>query len=184
MMKFNLKLFCLLAGTLFVFSSCKKILYSIELEKQINKEVILTDDLILVQGVNPFYNYKDTKTKVVVWFSPEECSTCRLSGLGAYKPLEEYCCDSTDHVSVMFIFSPSEEKREVFKEVIEYTTREYPIFVDYNNSFGKKNDFISKKGELHSFLLDSDNKIVLAGNPMLSNSMLDLYKKKIEELRK
>lgn len=184
MMRFNFKLLYLLVGTLLIFSSCKKVFYSIELNRLINKEVTLTKDLVLVQGINPFYNYKETKTKVIVWFSPEECSTCRLSSLGTYKTLEEYCCDSTDHVSVLFIFSPSEEKREVFKEVLDNSSREYPIFVDYNNSFGTKNDFLSKKGELHSFLLDSDNKIVLIGNPMLSNSMLELYKKKIDELRK
>lgn len=35
---------------------------------------------------------------------------------------------------------------------------------------------------MHSFLLDSDSKIVLVGNPIQNQAMLDPYKKTIEEM--
>ena len=82
----------------------------------------------------------------------------------------------------MYIFSPSEEKRDLFEEVIENTTRDASIFVDYDNKFGSSNKFLPSEEELHCFLLDSEDKIVLVGNPMFSNSVFNLYKNKLKEL--
>lgn len=164
------------------FGSCKKLVYSIRLERMIGKQLTITDDYLFVKGTNPYYQFDKSDVKVVLWFSPKECSTCRLSGLSNYRQLEDFCRDSVKNVGVMYIFSPSEEKRELFEEVIENTTRDASIFVDYDNKFGSSNKFLSSEEELHCFLLDSENKIVLVGNPMLSNSVFNLYKNKLKEL--
>ena len=55
----------------------------------------------------------------------------------------------------------------------------YPIFYDYTDTVNKINNF-SKNKNLHTFLIDSTNKVKLIGNPLKSKKLLETYKKYIE----
>ncbi|MBR2195950.1 MAG: hypothetical protein IJ911_10090 [Salinivirgaceae bacterium] len=72
---------------------------------------------------------------------------------------------------------------EVLEEA-SYSTKlhDYPIFIDTANQFYKLNPHIPDNKLMHSFLLDSEGKVVLVGNPIQNQAMFDLYKKTIEEM--
>ena len=52
----------------------------------------------------------------------------------------------------------------------------HPVAVDRNNTFGLLNN-LPKKVEYHTFLLDSDNRVLAIGNPVLNPKIKELYKR-------
>ena len=113
------------------------------------------------------YNYEgymglDSKCKMVISFDSLVCGTCSINRLIAYKDVIEYVEKYKTKASVIFIFAPKKEKKEEMMSLISYNPIDYPIYLDVNNSFTALNEI--PKG-FFSCLLDSNNNIVLHGDP-------------------
>ena len=57
---------------------------------------------------------------------------------------------------------------------------EWPFFIDENGAFLKNNTVIPQDSRFHVFLLNSENKIILVGNPLNNETIWDMYKELIE----
>lgn len=169
--------------SIIIMDSCRKIDYAIKINKMMENEITIPKDLFFYPGNNSYYNsVMNNKTyMIIVWIDSKECNTCKLSSMGAYKNIFDYCVDSIQSGGIYFIFTPSKEKIDQFKEVLDNTTRDYPVFLDAFGSFKKMNPFLPDDSELHTFLVNSDNKIVLVGDPYVFPALQKLYKQRLKQ---
>ena len=86
---------------------------------------------------------------------------------------------------VIFIFSPKTEKyNEVLRAIKNVRHISVPFLIEKDDEFLTINKCIPKNKRYHIFMVDKDNNVILAGNPLVNEKMWDLYKKKIAKLSK
>ena len=100
------------------------------------------------------------------------CTSCRLL-LHKWKEfIEEVDSVATTPVQFLFYLTPKSVKEA------RYITRRddftYPMCVDINNEINKKNKF-PEKDMFHTFLLDTENKVRIIGNPIHNSAVRELY---------
>lgn len=66
------------------------------------------------------------------------------------------------------------------KSLFEKEKMTVPLFFDHKNAFFVKNK-IPKENNLHTFLLDKNNRVVLIGSPINNEKMWNLYKEVISK---
>lgn len=171
------KTLILLCWVAFLCCGCDRVSVSREVKHFIGKQISFSDKINYYKGFNPYYNkHEDSCGSLVFWFDKNECATCRLSSLDKLRGLFDYCRDSVPCIEVKIIFTPSPEKRETFLDFVENNEFEYPFYIDDQDLFRKDNMDIPLDPLYHVFLLDSNEKVVLVGSPLLNKDMLMLYK--------
>lgn len=160
-----------------MLSSCARISVSRNIRKFVGSEIQYPSELMLFKGRNPYYEiYDEPYGSLVIWYDSNECSPCRLSSISDLKKLFNLCRDSLPGIDVRVVFTPSFEKKDLFMEFVQDSEREFPVFVDENNVFGKTNKTIPQEPKYHTFLIDKNNKVLLTGNPLLGPAIWNLYR--------
>lgn len=118
--------------------------------------------------------------KLLILIDSIGCSSCKLKNLNNWMPyidtLKKY------NITPVFIISTTNNKSEdvdISLKVIDFS---YPIYVSYNSEFLKKNQFIPANPLFHVFLLDSNNNVVVVGDPMWNSEIWQLYVTEFNEL--
>lgn len=167
-------LFFLMIATL---SSCARISVSRNIKKFVGSEIQYPSELMLVEGRDPFYKICDEPYgSLIIWYDSNECSPCRLSNISDLKKLFNLCRDSLQGIDVRVVFTPSFEKKDMFMEFVQDSERDFPVFVDENDVFGKVNKTIPQEPKYHTFLIDKNNKVLLTGNPLMGPAIWNLYR--------
>jgi hypothetical protein len=79
-------------------------------------------------------------------------------------------------VDFLFFFQPKDEKELTW--LLKRDNFRRPVFVDRENRLDRLNRFPSQM-EYRCFLLDSENRVVLVGNPALNPKVWELFKRQI-----
>ena len=112
--------------------------------------------------------------KVLVYVDSTGCTSCRLQLHEWKKFIAEVDSATGGRVPFLFFLSPKSVKEA------RYITRRddftYPICVDMQNRLDSLNHFPEEE-MFHTFLLDSDNRVAVIGNPIHNRSVRDLYMK-------
>lgn len=112
--------------------------------------------------------------KVLVYVDSTGCTSCRLQLHEWKKFIAEVDSATGGRVPFLFFLSPKSVKEA------RYITRRddftYPICVDMQNWLDSLNHFPEEE-MFHTFLLDSDNRVAVIGNPIHNRSVRDLYMK-------
>lgn len=124
----------------------------------------------------------DSSAKLILYLDSSSCSTCVINKLGQYDYFQKKSKYSNGRFLLMIILSVPNGEFNYIKNYIINNKFEYPIYFDKENKFKAKNNFIPNSTFFHSFLLDKNNKIILVGNPVMSDSIWELYIKTIENL--
>jgi hypothetical protein len=83
----------------------------------------------------------------------------------------------------LFVFSPNHGvTNESVENVLLFYKFDYPVFIDETGSFSSTNPQIPANSRFHTFLLDKNGKVILAGDPVRSTQLWELYKKAITQL--
>lgn len=118
---------------------------------------------------------------LVMYVDQSQCSECRLGRLSDYRfllRLEE------KGINVLFIFSPSPDNvKEVLEDLIRYNYP-YRVWIDSQGEFAQMNQHIPNLINFHTFLLNSDNYPVFVGDPVMSDGMMPVLEKAINEIVK
>lgn len=131
------------------------------------------------------YNGKDTMIndfwinalKIVIYKDSISCNECYIESLLQWNDLiDEY---KNLNIRFYFILHPSSDKYEDIKLLLRTIEFNYPIIIDYNGYFRKMNPQISDDPNLHTFLLNRNNKVILIGNPLYSDNINMLLKKEL-----
>ena len=71
--------------------------------------------------------------------------------------------------------SRGKEKEDVNVE-LEITDLQSSIYVDTAFAFKKNNKDLPKENKYHSFLLNTEGKVILIGSPIANKKIMDIYK--------
>ena len=118
------------------------------------------------------------KNRVIVWLDEEDCSICKLTHAEEWIRIYSFCNDSVSDAEFCMIFSvkPSLSK-EKFYQTADSMKLPFTVLMDTCSIFYSSNPCIPTDNKLHVFLIDKESKVRLAGNPLFSQQMMNLYVK-------
>lgn len=160
-----LQIFCLTS----CFSDCKE--YSI-------KKINFTDNIVKYSyEYDKYYGGINSEYKLLISYDSLMCGLCSINRLSIWNDVLEYAENNNDYFSVIIIFSPKQNESDLILHEIKRNPIDYPLYFDENNTFSKSNRL--PKG-LFVCLLDSNNSVILYGNPLL-NDNYSRYQQYFEE---
>lgn len=138
-----------------------------------NKEIIFPEKLSYSIEIDSIWNnLLSHEYKILVAVDSNTCTECHLK-LYEWKKLIQEIDSITNNTAFLFIIHTKDYSLlDIIKENNKFN---YPIIYDYDNKIGKLNKF-PRNFLFQTFLLDSNNKIILVGNPIGNKYLWDLYK--------
>ena len=110
------------------------------------------------------------------------CSPCVWNQMPLWQEFADSVRNQNTDVSFAFVFHTKSSNKDRFLETMcKDTLFHYPIFLDTAGVFIKNNPNIPSNRLLHSFLLNSDNRVILVGDPVQNiriREMFDLFLQK------
>lgn len=142
-----------------------------------------TNEMIVFNNSDSLLTNDNTKSdlKMVVWADSSECSQCYIRHLDLWKGYVKLESDNPNEIQFFFILETAPEKLEEMRTIIQTTQLKHSIYVDTAQCFRHLNPQIPADVMFHTFLLDSDNKVVLVGNPTRNRSIHVLFNKILNE---
>ena len=172
-----MKLFiCIILLSSFLFGCNHRTKLAFEMIKWQNREISIPQNLqAFIYGKDTIVNYHNSNYNILNYIGTSNCTECHMQLL-EWKILKEEIEKSNANIGLIFIvYTKDYDKIEYLQKVNGFN---YPIFYDYTDTVNKINNF-SKNKNLHTFLIDSTNKVKLIGNPLKSKKLLETYKKYI-----
>jgi len=124
------------------------------------------------------YNYNNGNPKIVSRIYGD-CHVC-IKALKKWKKSEIIRQFDTLGVKIMFyIFS--DEYKYFEEKMYPKIVLSHPLIIDTTNSFLRENSFIGINKNNHTLLLNSNNKVLLVGNPINNKKLMKLYKEEINK---
>lgn len=114
--------------------------------------------------------------KILVYIDSTGCTDCRIHDLRAWK---NYLEDINHRIDLIFIFQ-TKDLRALERMVNLINLDPKNVFYDTENVFEKQNTFL-KDLDYTTFLLDTNNRILLIGTPLYNTALWNLYKQLILE---
>jgi len=116
------------------------------------------------------------KYTMVVYVDSAECSSCALSKLRFWNPLIAEAKKKQLDIDYVFILAPKKKDMEDVNVELEITDLQSSIYVDTAFAFKKNNKDLPKENKYHSFLLNTEGKVILIGSPIANKKIMDIYK--------
>jgi hypothetical protein len=112
----------------------------------------------------------DAEYKVLLYTDSAGCTNCRLR-IHIWKT---YLKELSDKVNFLFYFHPKNE--DDLMNFFKHEKFAYPVYIDSDNKLDKLNN-LSLNIQYQCFLLNKDNKVIAAGNPVHNYKVWELYKR-------
>ena len=149
-----------------------------KIERQVNewtnKEILFPGNPVFTSMVKDTVPYRIPKTdyKVVVFVDSVGCISCKLQ-LPKWKEFMHEV-DSLSDGNVPFVFFFQTKDVRELRYILRRDNFSHPVCIDTEDSFYKLNRF---PGEMmfQTFLVDSENRVKVIGNPIHNLSVKDLY---------
>lgn len=116
--------------------------------------------------------------KIINYVDSTGCISCRLKLQSWDNVINEFT--SMDDVDIQCLTIIHANNKKEVQYLLKLDNFLHPVAVDSKNVFFKDNQ-LPEKAEYHTFLLDSDNKILAIGNPVTNPKIRQLYKTIISE---
>lgn len=140
------------------------------------KEIIIPSDS-LFQKIGKDTISANKNFKILMYVDTVGCLSCKLQ----LRKWEKFMTvvDSVSNKNVTYLFYVNPKKVEDLRFVLYRDNFTYPVFLDMKDSLNTLNNF-SSEFIFQTFLLDKNNKVLLIGNPMISDDLMKLYINKIQ----
>ena len=166
---------------LFVFatvcmSGCRDAETRRTLRRMMGSTVVLPEKVTCVQNgeVFPMPEELRSRPKLIVFVDSTECSKCRIDNFVRYGSLFDLSRD-TGAFEMMFLLSTKKiDYRNILEHLVE-SNPPYPVFLDSENSFRVDNPMIPDNSAMHTITVDSDNRVLLVGDPIYNESIMNLF---------
>lgn len=145
----------------------------------IGQEIYIPENLeYQIKDIPIQVDLNDADYKIINYVDSTGCVSCRLKLPLWDNVINEFA--SIEDVDIRFLtIIHSNNKKEV-QYLLKLDNFLHPVAVDRENAFFKDNQ-LPKRSEYHTFLLDSDNKIMAIGNPVTNPKIKRLYKSLMSE---
>ena len=159
--------------------SCSNNKLITEVNQFIGQQIIMSQDWdVIWQGRDTvFTDVMEVPIKMVVWYDSVVCASCEVNKLFSWKEIIVSADSLAQWFSIIYLFTPKIKDLSFVKATLKSNLFDYPVFIDKNATFVKQNPKIPQNMQLHTFLLDKDNKVVVVGNPLHNPALWKLYKK-------
>ncbi|MDR2057327.1 MAG: DUF1573 domain-containing protein [Dysgonamonadaceae bacterium] len=114
--------------------------------------------------------------KILMYLDSASCMSCNLKLYDWKQLIQE--ADSLFLGKLDFLLYLQVNDDKILTNLLKKEHFEYPVYIDRNNQMDKLNRFPNQP-EFRCFLLDSDNKVLLIGNPTIHPKIWELYKTQI-----
>ena len=176
--------FSLLVLVILPFYSCLNNRLRKDVEQLMQQRITLSSDW------NTVFKGKDTvltgftevPVKLVVWYDSLLCTSCQATAMYKWRDIVNYADSLVNYFSVIYLFTPQKEDFGNLYMLLKADRFDYPIFIDRNATFVQQNPKIPKNHQLHSFLLDKNNRVVMVGSPLHNPTLWELYKRTIQKM--
>ena len=146
-----------------------------------NREMILPSGLTCkIMGKDTVCTFQTKKWKIFTYIDTIGCSTCNFRALDWKRIIHE--ADSITS-NVTFIFYAHLKNYEEFEVYTGINRFNYPIFYDYEGKCDRQNH-LPDDVFYQTFLLDENNKVILAGNPLFNPRIEALLFQKLKAMKK
>lgn len=142
------------------------------------KEILFPGNPVFTRLVKDTVPYRIPKTdyKVVVFVDSVGCISCKLQ-LPRWKEFMHEV-DSLSDGNVPFVFFFQTKDVRELRYILKRDNFSYPVCIDTEDIFNKLNRF-PEEMMFQTFLIDSENRVKVIGNPIHNLSVKDLYLKEI-----
>ena len=143
----------------------------------IGSELIIPSDLLIIgESSCSYLNYVRKPLKIIVYSDSTNCLACDIK-LPTWKIKYKELSLINKNIGIVFIINTNNTDDI---ELIANVTK-IPGFRLYDpQGMFKEMNHLHDHRDLHVFLLDQDNKVLLIGNPLDNYKLYDLYKQAIE----
>lgn len=117
-----------------------------------------------------------SRPKLIVFVDSTECSKCRIDNFIRYGSLFDLS-RATGYFEVLLLLSARGSEYQNIVDHLVLSSSPYPVYIDTENSFRGDNPIIPDNSTMHSFSLDSDNRVILVGDPIYNESIMNLFQK-------
>ncbi len=176
-----IKRLCLLIilGCCFVACGNRQIHQS--LEALYHASIQFPDSLeMVINGSSEKRCVKNLPIKLVSYYPPGFCTSCTVNQVEKWKPLFDSVRD--DRFVPLLLFSPGERGYRSLIAELKLSNPPYPVYVDMDERFQTSNPAIPSDSRYHTLLLDRDNRVVLVGNPLASDTMWSLFRRTLDNM--
>lgn len=166
-----------------VLTGCKKARLRVQLRELMDSTIVLPDKVSCVYKgeVYPMPDSLRSIPKFIVYVDSTECTTCRISRLEMYRPLFNIS-DRQHNFTVMILFPEVDLKGIPIGRYLSDIAVEMPIYIDNENEFLRTNPAVPANAPMmQAFWVDEENHPVMVGDPIRSERVMQLLKKKIEK---
>ena len=171
---------------LLLFCSCANNRLIKDMEQFMGQEINLSSDLsALWEGKETtitLVDFAEVSVKLVVWYDSLGCVSCDVNRMYQWSEMISYADSLAESFRIVYLFTPKKDDLRGINISLRADKLDYPIFIDPNATFVQQNPSLSKNRQLHSFLLDKNNRVVLVGNPLHNPSLWSLYKRTIQKM--
>ena len=178
------KVVFILFSSLFLFSCSDDKKHDIEVlvKEWNNKEIRFPENPVFMRYVTDTVPYKIPKTdyKVVVFVDSVGCISCKLQ-LPKWKEFIHEVDSLSDGAVPFVFFFQSKDLREL-RYILKCDGFSHPVCIDTDDEFNRLNHF---PGEMmfQTFLVDSENRVKVIGNPIHNLSVKELYLKELTGMK-
>lgn len=143
-----------------------------------NKEIRFPENPVFTRFVTDTVPYRISKTdyKVVAFVDSVGCISCKLQ-LPRWKEFMHEV-DSLSDGNVPFVFFFQTKDVRELRYILRRDNFSHPVCIDTEDSFYRLNRF-PREMMFQTFLVDSENRVKVIGNPIHNLSVKDLYLKEI-----
>ena len=136
-------------------------------------EVLYKDSLY--QETIAINNNAELKISTLLW---GDCHSC-IADLEKWKEFYQFA-EKKNEVEILFYLYTSDIK--FFRSSLyDKKIQKYPLILDKKLKYVDKNKLPFKNKVYQTFLLNSNNEVILVGNPITSKKLMKLYKQEINK---
>lgn len=177
--------FLLLASLLIIGKNSRDSILKEKLNELLTSHVVVsTSNMLCVDNSATNDNNQggitQARYKLLIYNGPDDCSTCAMSKMSEWNALLNL--EREGALNIIFIFSPSKAEKEDLIKSYRSSGLEHPILIDTCGVFSIKNPHIPQEKVFHTLLLDSEDHVVLVGNPLRNDKIKKLFYKILREV--
>ncbi len=117
----------------------------------------------------------------VVYADSTQCSPCFINHLNEWREMLKLENDQKHPVRFLFIMEPRKGDGKALCEKLKDSRFCHSVLIDDKHLFRKANPQIPEDVLYHTFLLDTDNKVILVGNPLHNEEIEKLFYKRLKQ---
>lgn len=112
--------------------------------------------------------------KIVVYYDSTECSSCRLKNLYKWNHIIDSTSLLKQKVDFYFVLNVSPKRFDYAKRIVSTYAKGLPVYIDSTSVFERKNPCLPTLSQMRTFMLDSNDVVMLVGNPVNNSRVLDM----------